>query len=74
MDDLDTVDRMDGGDDRVEVLPVVGENVDVADLRRAFDAHEVDRPEQAAGLSDRRGQAGKRAGCVLDPDANRGAE
>ena len=69
VDDLDAVDRTDGVDDRLEVLLVVGEDVDVADLRRSFDADEVDRAEQAARLADRRGEPregagrGSRSGC-----------
>jgi hypothetical protein len=74
VDDLHALDGADGGDNGVEVPLVVGEDVDVADLRRALDADEVDRAEQAAGLADRRREAGERARMVLDPDADRGAE
>jgi hypothetical protein len=74
MDHVHALHRADGGDDRVEVLLVVGEDVDVADLRRPLDANEIDRAEQAAGLADRGGQAGEGAGVVLDADADRGAE
>jgi hypothetical protein len=56
------------------VALVVGEDVDVADLRVSLDAHEVDRAEQSAGVADRRGKARERAGVVLDPHADRRAE
>ena len=45
VDDFDSLDVPDRFDDGIEVHLVVGEDVDVADLRRPFDAHEVDRPE-----------------------------
>jgi hypothetical protein len=55
VDDLDPLDGGDRGDDRVEVLLVVGEDVDVANLRRSLDPDEVDRAEQAARVADRGG-------------------
>src|SRR5581483_4633369 len=54
---LDSLDSADGGDDRVEMLLVVGEDVDVAALRVALDVDEVDRAEQSSGLADRRAEA-----------------
>jgi hypothetical protein len=74
LDHLDAVDRPDGGDDLVKMLLVVSQDVDIADLRRTLDPDEVDRAEQAAGLADRRGQAGEGPGNVLDAHADRGAE
>jgi hypothetical protein len=43
--DLDAVNVPDGGDDLVQVPLVVGEHVDVAELRLLLDADEVDRAE-----------------------------
>lgn len=74
VDDLDPVDGMDSREDRVEVLLVVREDGDVADLRRSVDPNEIDRAEQAARLADRGGQARERARPVLDPDSDRRAE
>jgi hypothetical protein len=51
------------------VLGVVREHGDVADLRAALDADQVDRTEQAAGLADRLGKASERARMVLESDA-----
>jgi hypothetical protein len=74
MEHLDAVDGPDGGDDRVEMPLVVGEYVDVADLRRPLDANEVDSAEQASCLADRGSQPREGARDVLDADANRCAE
>ena len=72
--DLHSVHRMNSFDDRVEVLLVVGEHGDVADLRRPLDADEVDRAEEAAGLADGGCEPGEGAGVVLDAHADGGAE
>ncbi len=74
VDDLDALDLADGVDDQVEVVLVVGEDRDVADLRRLLDADEVDRSERAARFADRRRQARERAGPVVDAHADGGAE
>ena len=74
VDDLDSLDVAHRLDDRLEVLLVVGEDVDVADLRRAFDADEVDRAEQPPASPIVDGEPRERAGLVVDPDADRRAE
>ena len=56
------------------MLGVPGEHGDVAGLRPALGADEVDRAEQAARLADRLGEPGKRAGPVLEADAQGRAE
>ena len=72
--DLDSFDCPNGGDDAFEVLGVAGQDRDVPHFRTALDADEVDRPEQSAGLGDRAGEGGERAGVVLEPNAHRRTE
>ena len=69
--DLDAGERADGVEDRLEVRRIGCEDGDVADLRAALDADEVDRVEQAARVADRLGQPGERAGPVVEVDAER---
>ena len=74
MDDLDALDSADRRDYSIELCCVGREDGDVADLRRAFDAHEVDRTERAACLGDRSREAGEGSGQVGKPHANGRAE
>jgi hypothetical protein len=72
--DLDPLDRADGRDDPLEVVGVGRLDRDVAHLRAPVGADEVDRPERAAGVADRLGDARERAGVVREADPDRGAE
>ena len=72
--DLDAGHRLDGGDDLLDVVGARGVDGDVADLLALLDADEVDRAQVAAGLADRAGDLGERAGAVVEMDAQRGAE
>ena len=72
--DLDAVDGADGGHDPLEVVGVGRLDGDVAHLRAAVGADEVDRAERAAGVADRLRDAGERAGIVREADPDRGAE
>ena len=55
--DLDARERVDGGDDLLDVVGARGVDRDVADLLALLDADEVDRAEAAAGVADRAGDA-----------------
>ena len=59
---------------RLDVIGVGGEHCHVTHLARVLDAYEADRVEQAALVGDRCGHLRERAGPVLEPDANCGAE
>jgi hypothetical protein len=72
--DRDAVHRLHRLHDRVGVLRVRRLEGDVADLRAAVDADEVDRVEQAAGVADRGGEVGEGPGAVLEADADGDAE
>ena len=71
---LDAVDVLDRANDLVEVVRVGAHHGDVAHLRQALDAHEVDRAERGAGLADRRREARERAGTVVEANADGCAE
>ena len=72
--DLDAGHCLDCGDDLLDVVGARGVDRDVADLLSLLDANEVDRAQVAAGLADRAGDLGERAGAVVEMDAQRGAE
>jgi len=74
VDDLGGTALADCCDDAREVRVVVGEYRDVAELRPPFDADEIDRAEQSAGLADRRREPRERARPVVEPDPERGTE
>ena len=62
--DLDPVDRPHSFDDLLEMLGAGRVDRDVADLRRAFDADEVDRAERTARVADRLRESCERAWTV----------
>ena len=72
--DLDAVERANGVGDPPEVIGVRRLHGDVADLPTWLDADDVDRPEQAAGVSDRLGEPRERPGAVRHMDPEGGAE
>ena len=64
--DLDARQRAHGRDDRLDVVGARRVDRDVADLLALLDADEVDRAEVAAGVADRAGEVGERAGPVVE--------
>ena len=72
--DLDSGLGADRLDDPLEMDRVLGQHGNVAHLRVALDADEVDGVERAARLADRRRQLGERTRPVLELDADDGAE
>jgi hypothetical protein len=74
VDDLDPVERLNGGDDPINMGHVLGERGHVPHLHAVLDTDKVDRVEQPVRLADRLRDARKRAWRVVEADAQGGAE
>ncbi len=72
--DRDPGEAADGLRDPLEVLGAGRLDRHVPDLHAGFDADDVDRAEQAAGVADRLGETRERARAVREVDAQRRAE
>ena len=72
--DLDALDLVGGGGDRLDVVGVPGEDGHVADGEARLRADEVDRAERGARVRDHARQLGERAGAVLQAHPQRRAE
>ena len=72
--DLDAVDPLAGSHDRLRLLVIGREHADVARLAARVHAHEVDRPEQPAGIGDRAREGREAAGAVVEANAEGEAE